>query len=139
MRAKKILLIDDDIEVLAVLQLALQIDGYEAEVTDDLSQAQVWLREREFDLVVCDVMMPTENGTEFRERLTLTNRNLPPFLFCSGLPSEFLSKPYPQGVAGMLLKPFTIKKFLEEIRAHVNSVERGHFSREISHSIVSHL
>jgi DNA-binding response OmpR family regulator len=117
----KVLLIDDDVEVLKVLQLGLEDSALETMIAGSFAEARNLLRQHPFDLVVCDVLMPGETGPEFHERMSLTHRNLPPFLFSSGLPKTSLSMPYPPGVAGLLMKPFTIREFVEAVHSHLRA------------------
>jgi DNA-binding response OmpR family regulator len=121
MRKWKVLLIDDDVEVLRVLQLGLEDSNLETIIAGTFTEARNLLREHKFDLVVCDVLLPGETGPEFHERMSLTHRDLPPFLFSSGLPRSSLLAPYPSGVAGILMKPFTIREFLEVVHSHLRS------------------
>ncbi|MFL5785104.1 MAG: response regulator [Bacteriovoracaceae bacterium] len=126
MKKFKVLLIDDDVEVLKVLQMGLEDSDLETIIAGSFAEARTLLRERHFDLVVCDVLMPGETGPEFHERMSLTHKNLPRFLFSSGLPKSSLTFPYPPGVAGLLMKPFTIKEFVEVVHSHLRkSVEQS--------------
>lgn len=116
-QGKKILIIDDDRHVLKVLQMALEQSGYEALMAGGTGEAQEMLRLFRFDLVLCDMNMPGENGVDFRKRLSANNPELPPFIFCSGMIHEFSQMPYPEGVVGYLSKPFTLKTLLNAVEA----------------------
>jgi len=109
---REILVIDDDRDVLKVIQMALEQSGYKTLIAGGTGEAQEMLRLFRFDLVLCDLNMPRENGHEFRERMSGIVRDLPPFIFCSGLLCDFPKKPYPAGVAGYLCKPFSLKTLL---------------------------
>jgi DNA-binding response OmpR family regulator len=68
-RAKRILLVDDDQEIVESMRLALQAKGYEIQVARDGNQGLA-LAERETpDLVILDMMMPKRSGFLVIEKL----------------------------------------------------------------------
>lgn len=119
MRSKRsILLIDDEVEILNVLTLNFEFCGYECFVAGSTAAGEDILKSRNIDLVICDVIMPTEGGLEFLERLNKSSTlNLPPFLFCSGVSDVPFSEPYPSGVIGFMFKPFPIPDLLGKVES----------------------
>lgn len=112
---KEILIIDDDRDVLKVLQMALNQSGYKTLIAGGTGEAQEMLRLFHFDLVLCDMTMPRENGIDFRERMAEIYPDLPPFIFCSGMSHQFSADPLPEGVVGFLSKPFSLKALLDTV------------------------
>ena len=64
-----VLVVDDDPELRAALQLALQLDGYRVETAPDGARALDALPGLRPDLVVLDLMMPYPDGLEVCRRL----------------------------------------------------------------------
>lgn len=60
-----ILVIDDDKEILSLIREFLISHGYYVTVADNTISARVFLQNFIFDLMIIDVMMPGEIGTEF--------------------------------------------------------------------------
>lgn len=60
----KILIIDDEEEVRALLRKALEKQGYEVEEAADGSQGTRLLSQRPFDLVIVDLFMPKKDGMQ---------------------------------------------------------------------------
>jgi CheY-like chemotaxis protein len=60
-----LLLVDDDAENLASLQLALESDGHHVSIAGDASRAMEMLMSEPIELVVTDYEMPGMDGTEF--------------------------------------------------------------------------
>ena len=112
----KILLIDDDVEILKVLQSLLNVSGFETSIASNLPEAANIIAENRFDLVVSDIVMSDDNGLEFFKDLARKNVSLPPFLFCSGLPMFSLEPPYPEGIAGFLSKPFSVPDLINTMK-----------------------
>lgn len=112
----RILLIDDDYQVLQMLQLSLEYEGISASIASSTFLAEELLKTKSFDLVICDLLMPGEGGAEFMARMMLKDLFLPPFLFCSGAPDFQIPQHVSRGVVGLLPKPFTVKELVNTIR-----------------------
>jgi DNA-binding response OmpR family regulator len=68
-KAKRILLVDDDAEIIESLRLALEANGYEILVARDGNQGLALVEREDPDLVVLDMMMPKRSGFLVLERL----------------------------------------------------------------------
>lgn len=64
----KILIVDDDPMMGTTLRLALE-DDFEVEVAPSAERAMARLREAQFDLTLCDLMMPRTNGMDLHRWL----------------------------------------------------------------------
>jgi two-component system, OmpR family, response regulator ArlR len=113
----KVLLIEDDPQILRVLSLELQHEGYEVETAaDGLSGLEKALKEP--DLVVLDLMLPKLDGLEVCARVRAKSR----------VPIIMLTAKdrIPDRVAGLdlgaddyVVKPFSIEELLARIRARL--------------------
>jgi CheY-like chemotaxis protein len=64
--ALRVLAMDDDATTLRLLNLTLkEVGGFDAVVVTSAKEALAQLKEREFDVVISDAMMPDLNGQEF--------------------------------------------------------------------------
>jgi DNA-binding response OmpR family regulator len=116
-RTFKILLVEDDAQILRVLKLELEHEGYEVDTaTDGLSGLEKALKEP--DLVVLDLMLPKLDGLEVATRLRAKSR----------VPIIMLTAKdrIPDRVAGLdhgaddyVVKPFSIEELLARIRARL--------------------
>lgn len=81
----KILFIDDDENALRLGKLYLGKYGYEIATAADTQQARRILKTVKIDLIICDVGLPGEDGTEFYRALKHSGqfKNIP-FIFVSG-------------------------------------------------------
>lgn len=70
----RILVADDDPEILTLLSLRLKSRGYEVFEAIDGEKALEEARERKPDLVILDVMMPQKNGWEVARELKHDDR-----------------------------------------------------------------
>jgi DNA-binding response OmpR family regulator len=120
-RAYKILLVEDDAQIVRVLELELKHEGYEVETArDGLSGLERALKEP--DLVVLDLMLPKLDGMEVCARIRAKSR----------VPIIMLTAKdrIPDRVAGLdigaddyLSKPFSIEELLARIRARLRERE----------------
>ena len=68
MKAARILLVDDEEEILRLLARRLTRRGHQVTTATDSSQALARLHEGPFDLAILDFTMPAMNGLELAER-----------------------------------------------------------------------
>ena len=67
--SKRILLVDDDAEIIESLRLALEAHGYQVLVARDGNQGLALIERESPDLVILDMMMPKRSGFLVLERL----------------------------------------------------------------------
>lgn len=65
----RVLVVDDDPQVLGLLRLNFEMEGYEVSCANDGTEALEAVSREVPDLVVCDVMMPGIDGLEVVRRL----------------------------------------------------------------------
>ena len=66
--AKRILVVDDEPDILELTRMSLARDGYEVETAATGDEAMACLRRGRPDLVVLDLMLPDRPGTESAAR-----------------------------------------------------------------------
>ena len=65
----RILLIDDDREILETYEVILSLDDHQVVACDRGKKALELLRDDTFDAILCDIKLPDLRGPEFFERL----------------------------------------------------------------------
>jgi two-component system, OmpR family, response regulator ArlR len=116
-RTYKVLIVEDDAQILRVLELELKHEGYEVETArDGLAGLERALKEP--DLVVLDLMLPKLDGMEVCARIRAKS-NVPIIMLTA-------KDRIPDRVAGLdhgaddyLTKPFSIEELLARIRARL--------------------
>ncbi len=66
---KKLLLVDDDIDLVDLFARHLREKGYEVDMCYDGSEGVVKVKDNKYDMILLDVMMPKMNGLEFLGQL----------------------------------------------------------------------
>ncbi len=67
--SKRILVVDDDVDLIEAISLSLEKEGFNVEKASDGIEAMDSIRAKKPDLVVLDVMMPRMNGYEVCDEL----------------------------------------------------------------------
>ena len=80
-RTERILVVDDDTEVLSILNRILELEGYDVVTTTNGSSAVTLLEKRKPDLVILDIMLPQFDGFEVLR--LIRQRSSVPVFWCS--------------------------------------------------------
>src|SRR5687767_4315390 len=65
----RVLVVDDDPQVLMLLRVNLELEGYEVTTAGGGDEALELAHEQDFEAVVCDLMMPGTDGMTVLRRL----------------------------------------------------------------------
>jgi CheY-like chemotaxis protein len=81
----KVLVVDDDAQILKLLQVTFELEGYTVFVADCGERAVEVATEHDPDVVVCDLQMPRMSGLAVLERLRSTKKTSAiPFIMVTG-------------------------------------------------------
>lgn len=116
----RVLLIDDEEELVSTLEERLMLRGIEVEGVTNGADAIGRVREKKFDVVVLDVKMPGIGGLEVMGRIRSEQPGIK-FLLMTGRGSlEEGEQGMQEGAFAYLLKPINIedlvKKMMEAVR-----------------------
>ena len=115
----KILIIDDDRELCALIKRSVQSEHIEADFCNTGKEGLQKLKEQEYQLVVLDVMMPDMNGFQVLQKIREKN-NVPVLMLTAKSDEEDKVSGLRLGADDYLTKPFGIS----ELMARVNSLIR---------------
>ncbi|MCX7918951.1 MAG: sigma-54 dependent transcriptional regulator [bacterium] len=101
-----ILIIDDEIRLCEVLQMALEQKGYEVKIAHNAEQALVVLKQTTVDLVVSDIRMPGMNGLDLLKTIKEIDVTIPVILMTAFATVESAITALREGAFDYLLKPF---------------------------------
>ncbi|MEJ5261696.1 MAG: response regulator transcription factor [Ignavibacterium sp.] len=120
----KILLIDDEQDILEFLKYNLELEGYQVITGTDGFQALEKVAENP-DLIVLDIMMPKLDGFEVMERLRTDKRYKDiPVIFLTAKAGEINEiKGLELGASDYLQKPISPKKLIARVKANLKKTE----------------
>ena len=115
-QAKRILLVDDDAEIVESMRIALEAKGYTILVARDGNQGLAMAEREDPDLVILDMMMPKRSGFLVLERLRRTRR-VPMRVIMVTANEGSRHKAYAEmlGVDDYIRKPFAMDRLLESV------------------------
>ncbi|MEM6979368.1 MAG: response regulator transcription factor [Planctomycetota bacterium] len=116
MTAKKILLVDDDAEIIESVRYALETESYDVVIARDGNEA-VALAESEMpDIMILDMMMPKMSGFLVLEHLLRQSESSPPVIMITGNEGN-RHQAYAEllGVSEYLHKPFAMDQLLASV------------------------
>ncbi len=120
---ERVLLVDDDSRVLAALERALMIKGFDISTAECGTQALESIRRRIYDVIVLDIQMPDIDGVEVCRRLRDGGDRTPVLMLTArdGVQDRVLGLDV--GADDYLVKPFALDELIARIRALVRRAE----------------
>ena len=116
-KPKRILLVDDDREIIESMRVALEASGYEILVARDGNQGLALAEREDPDLVILDMMMPKRSGFLVLEKLRRT-RPVPMRIIMVTANEGSRHKAYAEmlGVDDYIRKPFAMDRLLDSVQ-----------------------
>jgi DNA-binding NtrC family response regulator len=114
-RAEKILLVDDNRKYLQNIAQFLRSEGYHVDEARDGNEATQHLKERTYDLVVSDLVMPGTNGFHFLEKKRHVAPHTPA-LIMSSFADINLPELMEAGAVDFIAKPLELDQFLTKVK-----------------------
>lgn len=114
-RKLRVLFVDDDGSVRILASAMFNSKVFDVTIAADTKEAEKMLRSAPFDAIICDVMMPGENGIDFCARLVKGGASTPILLLSAISDPEMVSKGLAAGAKAYLVKPFDIDELQRKI------------------------
>lgn len=120
----KILLVDDDIDLVKVMSGALESKAYEVIVAYNGKEGLEKAKKEKPDLVVLDILMPIADGFVFAEQFRKdTSLAKVPVLALTSF-SESLGQPFPFEVSEYISKPIKPKDLVAKVEQFLKKTGR---------------
>ena len=117
---KKILVVDDDVDILFVIEQLLRLKGFDVRThTTGLGVPDIVIKYAP-DLILLDVMLPGKKGTEVCKELKVINPDTPVILFSANAEQGKAFEIYKAD--DFVSKPFAMENLVNSIKFHVNKL-----------------
>lgn len=115
----KILVVDDDLDILVVMEILLNMKGYEVEVTPKWEHAIDKIRIFKPDLILLDVLISGNDGRTICKKLKAEEdtKHIPIIMFSAHPSAEATISEY--GANDFIAKPFDVNELMEKIKKHI--------------------
>ncbi len=115
---RKILLVDDEVDFLAVIKDALQIRGFDVVTAASAIEAGVELAGKKPDIILMDIKMPGINGIQACSAIKKnpSTEDIPIIVVSAVSDEHEMKKAREAGVTDYFIKPVDIEKLVRRIR-----------------------
>ncbi|MGE1163620.1 response regulator transcription factor [Peribacillus simplex] len=117
MNKESILIVEDEEKILRLLELELEIEGYQTGRAMDGYEALEAYQSSKWDLILLDVMLPGISGIELLRKIRTKNTVTPVILLTAKGSVEDKVSGLDLGANDYITKPFQIEELLARIRA----------------------
>ena len=118
----KLLVVDDDQALAEMLGIVLRKEGYEVATCGDGGRALTMYREFRPDLVLLDVMLPTQDGIEVCRQLR-SESGVPVVMLTARTDTQDVVAGLEAGADDYIVKPFKPQELLARVRARLRRTE----------------
>lgn len=113
---KRVLLVDDDKELVESVRTALTTHGYEVLIARDGTEALARVERDHPDLMLLDLVMPRRSGLTVLDRMHHSGMHSTPVIMMTGTDEQrHRDAAALRGVSVFLSKPFAIEQLLTEV------------------------
>ena len=122
MGKKKILIIDDEVDLLEMVRMRLEANGYNIIIAQDGQEGLEKAQNERPDLILCDVMMPRKDGYEVCSTLKTDERysKIPLILFTAKAQKDDAEIGQEVGADAYVTKPFESLILINKIEELLN-------------------
>ena len=129
MAAENILIVDDDKNMLELLSLRLETEGYKAAAVAGAEDALKMAEDELFDLALVDLKLAgNKNGIELMERMHRAAPEMPVIILTAYGTIDTAVEAMKRGAYSYLTKPFNRRELLLQIK---NGLEKSSLAREV--------
>jgi DNA-binding response OmpR family regulator len=115
---KKILIVDDDNDILEITSRILKFEGFQVKTHSTGLHVPEIVQQYQPDLILLDIRLPGKLGTEVCKEVKSYNRYLPVLFFSAhAKEGDILDE---CGADGFIKKPYDMKLLVSTINQHVN-------------------
>ena len=114
---KKILIIDDEQDIVVATKMLLEKHGYEVLTAEFGEVLLVWLRKNMPDLILLDLLLPKMRGEDVCKKIKsdVSTRNIPIILFTASA-SDLSLVAKDVGADDYVMKPYETEELVQKIK-----------------------
>lgn len=120
----RILLVEDEENLMDALILNLEMEGYEVIPAKDGLKALKYFKSAKYDLVILDVMIPEIDGFNVCKAIRMDNKHTPILFLTSKNTSQDKVEGLKIGADDFMTKPFNLEEFLLRVQLLIRRTQR---------------
>lgn len=118
---KKVLVVDDDRDILEVIQIILEDQGYDVAITQDGNEVEQKIKDVNPDLILLDIWLAGIDGQDIAAKLKKqkSTKDIPIIMISAVNKSDKIAQN--AGVEDFLSKPFDMDELISIVGKHTSS------------------
>ena len=122
MKPKKILVVDDEVDLVETVRFSLEMEGFDVLVSNNGEDALNQARKEKPDLIILDLMLPKLDGYKVCRLLKFDERykHIPILMLTAKTQEKDKILGKETGADEYITKPFEMDYLMEKVRAHLN-------------------
>lgn len=121
MNKAKVLVVDDEPDILRLVKFTLERYGYEVITANDGKSGVEKALSENPAIVLMDAMMPIMDGFEACKKLKEKNQTMPIVMLSAKSQQTEVQKGFEAGADGYIVKPFTSKGLLAQVEEMIKN------------------
>jgi two-component system alkaline phosphatase synthesis response regulator PhoP len=134
-KLKRILLVEDEESLRKMIQLNLEIEGYEVVSTYSGKEGFEYSQSQYFDLIILDIMLPDADGVEICEKIRLSNKTVGIIYISAKNDVTDIVLGLRRGGDDYLVKPFHLEELLVRVDRLVQRTHQASTSEMTEHFV----
>ena len=118
----RVLIVDDDKNLLKFIRAALESEGYQCETAMNPLSALELVGKGSFDIMITDIILPEMNGLELTKKAKKMKPHMAIIIATGYIDAFSYDKAIEAGASDFLKKPFTVKELAARVK-HVRIME----------------
>ncbi|MBS1553469.1 MAG: response regulator transcription factor [Bacteroidetes bacterium] len=113
----RILVVEDEQKMAAVIKRILNENGYIVDVASDGKEGELKVNDEQYDLLIVDVMLPQQSGLQLCQKVRATNPSIPILVLSALDATDDTVRGLEAGADDYMSKPFESAELIARIRA----------------------
>lgn len=124
----KLLIVDDDLNILKVLKMRMESEGYIVHDASDSRSALEFVNQNDYDLAILDLKLSTGSGIDLMKKIRCVDPDIPVIILTAYGTIQSAVEAMKEGAYIYLTKPFDYRELLLQVK---NGIEKSALSREV--------
>ncbi|OXA89980.1 DNA-binding response regulator [Flavobacterium hercynium] len=132
----KILIVEDNNRVSALLKRGLESQGYQVYIVEEAEEGLILVEKVNFDLIITDIMLVGMDGITFCKRIRHSGKKIPIIMLTALGTIDEKIEGFDAGADDYLVKPFEIRELYARVKALLHRKSDAVQSQEESAQII---
>src|SRR6218665_1433137 len=113
----KILIVEDNSRVSALLKRGLESQGYQVYIAEEAEEGLILLEKIDFELIITDIMLAGMDGITFCKKIRQSGKKIPIIMLTALGTIDEKIEGFDAGADDYLVKPFEIRELYARVKA----------------------